>query len=125
MIGYDKRMIGCDNSEAPLSRALDSCNREVAVVDLHSCHDIAFKSSLESRMAIKLLIDRSRCVGHARCAAVAPDLVVLDSEGYIAVNQIDVPDGQQNIAKRAARACPERAISVEQYGEYRSVSLER
>lgn len=63
---------------------------------------------------MRITIDRANCVGHARCAAVAPDLFLLDAEGYIAVDGFDVPEGQEALAKRGARACPERVIIVEE-----------
>jgi ferredoxin len=61
---------------------------------------------------MKIRIDKAHCVGHARCAAIAPDLFTLDDDGYIAVEEIDVPPGQEAIARRGARACPERIITV-------------
>jgi ferredoxin len=61
---------------------------------------------------MKITIDRANCVGHARCAAIAPDLFILDSEGYIAIDGFDVAEGQEALARRAAKACPERIISV-------------
>lgn len=62
---------------------------------------------------MKIVINRSRCVGHARCAAVAPHLYMLDDEGYIATTGFDVPVGEEIMAKRGAKACPERIITVE------------
>jgi ferredoxin len=61
---------------------------------------------------MKIRIDKARCVGHARCAAVAPEIYELDDDGYIAVEEIEVPAGKEDIARRGARACPERIISV-------------
>ena len=61
---------------------------------------------------MRIVIDKANCVGHARCAAIAPDLFALDAEGYIATEEFEVPEGQGAQAKRAARACPERVISV-------------
>ena len=61
---------------------------------------------------MKITIDRPKCVGHARCAAIAPDLYILDAEGYIAIDGFDVPEGQEALAQRGARACPERVIKV-------------
>jgi ferredoxin len=61
---------------------------------------------------MKIRINKAGCVGHARCAAVAPDIFPLDDDGYIAVEEIDVPEGQEALARRGARACPERIISV-------------
>ena len=63
---------------------------------------------------MKIRIDKAHCVGNARCAAVAPDLYPLDDDGYIAVEEIDVPPGQEALARRGARACPERIIVVEE-----------
>ena len=63
---------------------------------------------------MKIHIDKPACAGHARCAAVAPAIFPLDSDGYIAVEEIEVPEGQEAIARRGARACPERIITVEE-----------
>ena len=62
---------------------------------------------------LKIRIDKAACVGNARCAAVAPELFPLDDNGYIQVTEIDVPPGQEELARRGARACPERIIVVE------------
>ena len=61
---------------------------------------------------MKIVIDKPNCVGHARCAAIAPELFLLDPEGYIAITGFDVPEDQEALARRAAKACPERVISV-------------
>ena len=61
---------------------------------------------------MKIAIDKPNCVGHARCAAIAPELFELDAEGYIAITGLDVPEGQEALARRAAKACPERVISI-------------
>ncbi len=62
---------------------------------------------------MKIRIDKARCVGNARCAAISETLFPLDDEGYIAVTEVDVPPGQEQLARRGARACPERIIVVE------------
>jgi len=61
---------------------------------------------------VKIRIDRARCTGNARCWAVAPELYPLDDEGYINSDGFDVPLGQEDLARRGARACPERVIEV-------------
>jgi ferredoxin len=63
---------------------------------------------------MKIRINKSMCVGNARCAAIAPDLFPLDDEGYIAVEEIDVPPGMEELARRGAKACPERIILIEE-----------
>jgi ferredoxin len=61
---------------------------------------------------MKITIDKPRCAGHGRCAAVAPGLFVLDANGYISTSELEVPKDQEALARRAARACPERIITV-------------
>jgi ferredoxin len=63
---------------------------------------------------VKIRINKAMCVGNARCAAVAPQLFPLDDEGYIAVEEIDVPAGMEELARRGAKACPERIIVIEE-----------
>jgi ferredoxin len=63
---------------------------------------------------MKIRIKKAACVGNARCAAVSEELFPLDDVGYIAVEEIDVPSGKEDLARRGARACPERIIRVEE-----------
>jgi len=63
---------------------------------------------------MKIRIEKSACVGNARCAAVSEALFPLDDDGYIAIEAFDVPAGQEKAAKNGARACPERIIFVEE-----------
>ena len=63
---------------------------------------------------MKIRINKAMCVGNARCAAVAPQLFPLDDEGYIAVEEIEVPAGMEELARRGAKACPERIIVIEE-----------
>lgn len=61
---------------------------------------------------MKIVVAKEKCVGHARCHAVAEDLFPLDDSGYIAVTAFDVTPAQESLARRGARACPERAITI-------------
>lgn len=63
---------------------------------------------------MKIRIEKSACVGNARCAAVSAELYPLDEDGYIATEGFDVPAGMEKLAKNGARACPERIIVVEE-----------
>ena len=58
------------------------------------------------------MVKRSLCSGHARCASVAPELFRLDDDGYIDMDDFEVPPGQEEPARKGARACPERALRV-------------
>ena len=66
---------------------------------------------------MKIRIDKAACVGNARCAAVAQELFPLDENGYIAVEEIDVPPGKEALARLGALACPERIIFVDDTDE--------
>ena len=66
---------------------------------------------------MKIRIEKSKCAGNARCAAVSEQLFPLDEDGYIAVEEIDVPPGMEELARRGARACPERIIIIYQDGQ--------
>ena len=61
---------------------------------------------------MKIRIDKAQCVGNARCHAVAAHLYPLDDEGYVASEGFEVPVGEEALARRGARACPERIIHV-------------
>ena len=61
---------------------------------------------------MRVQVDRSRCQGHARCWAEASDLYLLDDDGYSAMDDVDVPPGLEDAARRGADACPERAITI-------------
>jgi ferredoxin len=61
---------------------------------------------------MKVHVRIEACCGHARCAVVAPDLFVLNEVGYLDTPEIDVPDGEEGLAKRAVRACPEGCLSI-------------
>jgi ferredoxin len=60
---------------------------------------------------MKIIADRKRCAGHARCAAVS-ELFELDSNGYIGFDERSVPKELDGQAQRGVRACPERALKL-------------
>jgi ferredoxin len=68
--------------------------------------------SIQEDVQLKILVNNSRCTGHARCAAVAPELYELDANGYIAFTGKTVPPELEEQAVKGARACPERALKV-------------
>ena len=62
---------------------------------------------------MKVKVDRERCQGHARCAALAPELFELDELGN-AREKGDgtVPAGLEEKAYLAKSNCPEFAVEV-------------
>ena len=59
----------------------------------------------------KVIVDKGKCQGHARCYALEPSFFDLDEEGYINFEKKQVPpDGDVSRIKRGVNACPERAL---------------
>jgi ferredoxin len=70
---------------------------------------------LEPNVPMKVKVDRERCQGHARCAALAPELFVLDEFGNAsAVGDGTVPAALVDKAYLAKANCPELAVAVEE-----------
>ena len=62
---------------------------------------------------MRIRVDRSKCSGHALCAATAPEIYTLDDDGYSNVGELDVPPGMEDLARRGMEACPELAVTLE------------
>ncbi len=61
---------------------------------------------------VYLAVDRAACAGHGLCYATAPDLLDCDDFGNPVIASDPVPDAQLDSARRAAAACPERALTL-------------
>jgi ferredoxin len=61
---------------------------------------------------VRIVVEKGKCTGHARCNAVAPEVYPLDDDGYNALTEGEVRAGQEQHARDGAAACPERAITV-------------
>lgn len=64
-------------------------------------------------MTVRIRVNVDGCVGHARCAAVAPEVYELDDNGFNVTPYKEVDDVLRSQAIRGMRACPERIITVE------------
>jgi ferredoxin len=62
---------------------------------------------------MKVLVDLTRCSGHARCYQADPGLFQIDDLGYASRAEFDVPGGAEDAARTGALSCPERAITVD------------
>ena len=64
---------------------------------------------------MKVSVDSSRCTGHARCNALAPEVFTVDDLGYSDIGENkDVPPELEAKARLGASACPERALRIEE-----------
>lgn len=63
---------------------------------------------------MKARVDGAMCTGHGRCYTVAPAVFDPDEEGYNRDRDavIDIAEEHEKVARRAARVCPEGAITV-------------
>ena len=62
---------------------------------------------------LKVKVDPERCQGHARCAALAPELFKLDDLGNAhEIGDGTVPEALVDKAYLAKSNCPEMAIEV-------------
>jgi ferredoxin len=63
---------------------------------------------------MKITVDAAVCSGQGRCYVVAPDMFSPDDEGFCAERgeTLEVPGGQERLAKLAVDSCPEGAISL-------------
>lgn len=66
--------------------------------------------NVKKRKIVKVMVDKSLCIGAASCLAIAPDIFELDKEN-IAVVKKDAPVNNET-ALLAAQSCPTKAISL-------------
>jgi ferredoxin len=63
---------------------------------------------------MRVKVDRELCVGQTLCNAFGPDIYRLDDENRCLPLDKAVPPELESQAEDGARACPERAINVEE-----------
>ena len=63
---------------------------------------------------MRVHVDSTKCQGHNRCYALAPEIFDVDDYGTaIALNDGVVPAGLEDKARLAMANCPEFAITIE------------
>lgn len=63
---------------------------------------------------MKVVVNETRCQGHARCAFFAPEVFEIDDEGYAKVRPgfETVPPELQDKVRKACLNCPELSIVI-------------
>jgi ferredoxin len=61
---------------------------------------------------VRILIDPVACDAYGYCAELLPEAITLDEWGYPVVDGKAIPPELAAAARRAARDCPRRAISL-------------
>jgi ferredoxin len=63
---------------------------------------------------MKVLLEQDRCVGHAQCYAVDPELFPIDDSGYSTLEQYEVKPEDEAVVRDGVAACPELALVLEE-----------
>lgn len=66
---------------------------------------------------MKVRLDRSKCVGHAQCYAVDPNLFPIDDCGYSILEPHEVKPEDAQLTREGVAACPEGALILEEVEE--------
>jgi ferredoxin len=62
---------------------------------------------------MKVRLEQARCVGHAQCYAVDPELFPIDDSGYSSLQQYEVKPEDEALVRDGVAACPELALVLE------------
>ncbi|EHB47028.1 hypothetical protein MycrhDRAFT_6087 [Mycolicibacterium rhodesiae JS60] len=65
---------------------------------------------------MRVRLERSRCVGHAQCYAVEPELFPIDDMGYSTLEDHEVAPGDEQRTRDGVAACPEEALILDEDG---------
>ena len=61
---------------------------------------------------LRITIDPVACAAYGYCSEILPEAISLDEWGYPIVDNGPLPDELIALAKRAARDCPKRALTI-------------
>ncbi len=63
---------------------------------------------------MKVRLDQPRCVGHAQCYAVDPQLFPINESGYSVLEERQVRPEDVQLTRDAVASCPEMALILEE-----------
>jgi ferredoxin len=64
-------------------------------------------------MSLKIKVDPIACTAHGMCAELLPERITLDDWGYPLIDGRPVPPGLEQLARKAAGACPTLALKLQ------------
>lgn len=62
---------------------------------------------------MKIVVDFDVCEANALCMGMAPDVFEVDDDDYLNLLTDEVPESRRAEMQEVVRACPKRAISIE------------
>ena len=63
---------------------------------------------------MKVRVEQSRCVGHAQCYAVDPEIFPIDESGYSILEQHEVAPQDAQVTRDGVASCPEMALILDE-----------
>jgi ferredoxin len=78
------------------------------------CHISVFPEAVEEGNLVKVRLEKSRCVGHAQCFAVDPNLFPIDASGYSILEEHEVRPEDEPVVRDGVASCPEMALVIEE-----------
>jgi ferredoxin len=61
---------------------------------------------------MRIVLDPIKCEAHGLCAELLPERITIDEWGYPLIDGAPVPRALEDLARRAANACPTLAIKL-------------
>src|ERR1700704_6468427 len=110
--GAARLLTAIDELEPENSEVIDVAKRSKRRLQVNTSRDLAVPP-----VELKVRVNRQRCQGHARCAALAPELFEADEFG----EAHEIGDGRVSADLHdktylAKANCPESAIDIEERG---------
>lgn len=68
-------------------------------------------------MAVKVIIDRRRCIGAGTCIVLAPAAFQWRQGDFLKPELLDETSVDEDVLREVAAACPTQAIVLEEYFE--------
>jgi ferredoxin len=63
---------------------------------------------------VRVRLEKSKCVGHAQCYAVDPDLFPIDESGYSILEEREVSPEDAQVTRDGVASCPEMALVIDE-----------
>ena len=64
--------------------------------------------------AVRIVVDRDLCQGHAACEGEAPGVFSVSKKGELTILQPEPPDSLRAAVELAVKYCPTHALSIEE-----------
>jgi ferredoxin len=63
---------------------------------------------------VKVHVEQSKCVGHAQCYAVDPEIFPIDDSGYSTLEEHEVAPEDAQVTRDGVASCPEMALILDE-----------